>query len=197
MAGLGEACTHVAALLFHLETAARINGAMSYTQQKCQWVIPTFQKKIPYLPVKEIDFTSPSTKKRRVDELSSSSASLISASSSQVRSLEIKPPNEKELDIFFGKLKECNSKPALLSLIPEYASAYISKTQLDNFPIALQSLFHTNYQDMRYNDLLLACENITINVSDEMAVAVEEEHEVKAPQDCGTSTVQEELQLLA
>ena len=42
-AGLGEVCTHVAAVLFFLETTVRT---------------VTFQKSIPYLPVKEEGFTT-------------------------------------------------------------------------------------------------------------------------------------------
>ena len=71
MAGLSEVCTHVAAVLFFVETAARVNGADTCTHNKCQWIIPTFQKNIPYLPVNDIDFTSTKAKKRRIDNFSS------------------------------------------------------------------------------------------------------------------------------
>ena len=74
MAGLGEVCTHVAAVLFFLEMTVRINGTSTCTQQKCQWVVPTFQKSIPYLPIKDIDFTSAKVKKRRIDDAGNSSA---------------------------------------------------------------------------------------------------------------------------
>ncbi len=54
MAGLGEACTHIGAVLFYMETATKISKETSCTQQKCQWTIPSFQKNIPYLPVKHL-----------------------------------------------------------------------------------------------------------------------------------------------
>ena len=63
-AGLGEVCTHIAAVLFYLETLSRINGSSVCTQQRCQWIISTFLKDIPYLPVADTDFTSAKTKKR-------------------------------------------------------------------------------------------------------------------------------------
>ena len=68
MAGLGEVCTHIAAVLFYLETSARVNGASLCTQQKCQWVIPAFQKEIPRLPISSIDFTSAKAKKKKLEK---------------------------------------------------------------------------------------------------------------------------------
>ena len=65
MAGLNEVCSHIAAVLFYLETATRISGLPSVTQQECKWAIPAYQRQIPYLPVKDIDFTSPKAKKKK------------------------------------------------------------------------------------------------------------------------------------
>ena len=67
MAGLGEVCTHVAAVLFYLETSFRLQGKATCTQDKCQWVIPAYQKSIPYATVKDLDFTSAKGKKRKID----------------------------------------------------------------------------------------------------------------------------------
>ena len=63
MAGLGEVCTHVAAVMFYVEISERLNGAPTCTQQKCQWVIPAYQKDIPYAPLHMIDFSSAKSKK--------------------------------------------------------------------------------------------------------------------------------------
>ncbi len=67
MAGLGEVCTPSCSFFF-LETSARLRSKTTCTQEKCQWVIPTFQKNIPYAPVKDIDFTSEKGKKRKIDD---------------------------------------------------------------------------------------------------------------------------------
>ena len=83
MAGLGEACSHVAAILFYLETAARINGILNCTQQPCQWVIPKFQKDMPYLRVKDIDFSSPKSKNRALDHAIGKSQTPSTTSSTQ------------------------------------------------------------------------------------------------------------------
>lgn len=57
MAGLGGTCTHVAAVLFYTEAAARIQGNQTNTQGKCKPIMPSFQKTVQYLPIKDIDLT--------------------------------------------------------------------------------------------------------------------------------------------
>ena len=172
MAGLGEACSHVAAILFYLETAARINGLSNCTQQQCQWVVPKFQKEMPYLPVKEIDFSSPKSKKRAIDNvLDNSQSPSISLS---VKSKAIQPPDEKELIAFFQTLSQCGTKPAILSLVPQYASSYVPKSRQSNFPKPLQSLHDVAHQKLSLTDLQDTCDKVTLDVTEEMAVAVEE-----------------------
>ena len=54
MAGLGETCTHIAAVLFYLEAMARLQGKQTCTQNKCEWIIPSYLRNVEYLPVKDI-----------------------------------------------------------------------------------------------------------------------------------------------
>ena len=68
MAGLGEVCTHVAAVLFYTQTSTRLNGKVAYTQEQCKWVIPSYQKNIPYCLIKDLDFTSAKGKKKSIDD---------------------------------------------------------------------------------------------------------------------------------
>ncbi len=75
MVGLGETCTHVAAILFHVETLYRIHGSETCTQRKCVWVMPKCRKYMEYLPIKSIDFTSAKSKKRKLDNLIENSSS--------------------------------------------------------------------------------------------------------------------------
>ena len=69
MAGLGETCTHVAAVLFYLEAVYRVKGAKATTDSQCGWIVPTYLKSAEYLPVKDIDFTSARGLKRKLDEV--------------------------------------------------------------------------------------------------------------------------------
>ena len=61
MAGLGEVGTHAAAM-FYIEAVARLNGIPTCTQKECQWMIPAYQRDIPYAPLSKIDFSSAKSK---------------------------------------------------------------------------------------------------------------------------------------
>ena len=84
MAGLGEACIHVAAVRFYLETAVRITGQPTCTQQECQWLIPAFHKHIPYLRIKDIDFSSPNSKKNKIDHSIATNSPITSSAPSPI-----------------------------------------------------------------------------------------------------------------
>ena len=46
MVGLGETCTHIAAVLFYLEAVVRILGTTTCTESQCEWFIPAYVKSI-------------------------------------------------------------------------------------------------------------------------------------------------------
>ena len=62
MAGLGEACTHIAATLFWVHATVRIRETKTVTQEKAYWMLPTGVKKIAYSRLSDIDFTSAKSK---------------------------------------------------------------------------------------------------------------------------------------
>ena len=68
MAGLGETCSHVASLLFAIESGVRIRDSMTVTQKKAYWVMPNGVKEVQYAPVRDINFLG---KKRSAAQLSS------------------------------------------------------------------------------------------------------------------------------
>ena len=45
-AGLAETCSHVASVLFYIETWTRIHGKLACTQVKCSWLLPTFVNEV-------------------------------------------------------------------------------------------------------------------------------------------------------
>ena len=45
------------AVLFAEEAGVRIRDATTCTQEKNKWLLPSHVREIPYLPVREIDFT--------------------------------------------------------------------------------------------------------------------------------------------
>ena len=62
MAGLGEACSHVAAVLFTAEANTQTKRQFSCTSLPCSWLPTSFQF-VNFSKVAEIDFKTPSMKK--------------------------------------------------------------------------------------------------------------------------------------
>ena len=165
MAGLGETCTHIAAVLFYLEALYRIEEVQTCTQQRCEWIIPSSLKSVDYLPIKDIDFTSARSKKRKLDDMIDISESTEEANDSK--------PTDSEMEQFFANLSLCETKPGILSLIPKCSDAYVPKLSLCTVPRPLTSLHKSDYIKLEYNDLLNVCEKVSLEFTSEMAKSVE------------------------
>lgn len=59
MAGLAETCSHVGAILHWVEAAVRIHKNIACTSQENKWIMPTPKENIPYLELREINFSAP------------------------------------------------------------------------------------------------------------------------------------------
>ena len=106
MAGLGEACTHVAALLFAVEANVRACEMKTVTQEKAYWMLPSSLKKVKYSPIADIDFSSAKTKAKKLSQCIEDSQE-ASSSETMVCShkTDIPPPSQPETDEFFSKLQ--------------------------------------------------------------------------------------------
>ncbi len=110
MAGLGEVCTHVAAVLFYLEALFRIQGKETCTQQSCKWILPSFSANVEYLPIADIDFTSAASKKLKLDDMINS----VGETSSTLEIVEVKRkkiPSCEEMDCFYEHLSRVKASP--------------------------------------------------------------------------------------
>ena len=52
-AGLAESCSHIASLLFYLETWTKLNGRLLCTKMKCSLILPNFAKEVEYARVQD------------------------------------------------------------------------------------------------------------------------------------------------
>ena len=70
MAGQGETCSHIASVLFYIETFNRIRGKLACTDKQCEWIVilPTYSKDIPFTEIQDIDFRSANKLKQKLDE---------------------------------------------------------------------------------------------------------------------------------
>ena len=174
MAGLGEVCTHVAAILFYLEAISHIQGKKTCTQQMCQWILPSFLKNVEYLPIADIDFTSPSIKKRKLDSAINNNDTTTNGGTMQAKVgvQSIKLPTYDEMDCFYKCLSRSKSKPAILSLVEPYSDNYVPSSSLPGFPLPLTTLHKLEYESLSYTDLLEACETTTACITESEAIAI-------------------------
>ncbi|KAG1671733.1 Chromatin modification-related protein YNG2 [Nymphon striatum] len=68
MAGLGEACTHISALFFSIDATVRIRDSKTVTESKAYWLLPSAMRNVQYKEIRDIDFTSASSAKRKFEQ---------------------------------------------------------------------------------------------------------------------------------
>ena len=125
-AGIGEICSHIGALLFSIEAAVKIRNSKTVTEEKAYWMLPNVVNKVGYKSVRDIDFTSAKTKKRKLDQAKAES-SPVNHGPKQRKLPVVQEPNVHELDNFFSNLSRTGTKPAILSLVPKFAKSYRPK----------------------------------------------------------------------
>lgn len=169
MAGLGESCSHVASLLWAIESGVRIRDSMTVTQKKAYWVIPNGVKEVPYARVRDIEFTG---KKKCWKAVEKSDFTVNSGSSCSFtpRASKSPSPMSKTADItrtknFLASLASCSSKPAILSLVEPYSSQYIPKAADGSLPLCLTTLYKASYLSKNNSELLTISKEVKIEVT--------------------------------
>ena len=108
MAGLGEACSHVAALLFLLEGNTLYRNNQSCTSLPCSWLPPSFHN-VPFAQLANIDFSTPQAKQRKVH---GSSTNVVKA-----YKVATKAPTAQELDSLYKELSGAGNFHLYLAIL--------------------------------------------------------------------------------
>ena len=95
MAGLGEACSHIAALLFTVKANTQVKKRTACTSLPCSWLPPTFCS-VPYAQLSDIDFSTPQQKRKKNDINSSTSG----GECSKAANVSTLTPSPEELLLF-------------------------------------------------------------------------------------------------
>ena len=170
MAGLGESCSHVASLLWAVESGVRIRDSMTVTEKKAYWVIPSSVKEVPYAPVRLINFEG---RKGSLAKLTSPQSSPSSSSQPPSALARVAKPTSTEKAKFAALLASCPSKPAILSLVQPHSSNYVPKSADEDLPMCLTNLYRPEYLKLSYNELLKESVQKNITISPEQACLVE------------------------
>lgn len=140
MAGLGEVCSHVGAVLFYIEATRR---AKSCTDLPCPWNMPSHVGAIPYARIADIDFTPRSviSQTRRGAHLNNDClmisdsievelhcSSHHSAGTPLFNANKIAPTESEKL-LFFNRIAKHEHKPCCLSLLTPFSDSYIPNAE--------------------------------------------------------------------
>jgi len=134
-------------------------------------------KSIDYAPIREIDFTSASRKKRKLDEMIDESVGENDPAEPTSDSClkDCIPSTDDELDQLFDAMSLAGTRPAILSLVDPYSDNYVPKSSQSVFPKPLNFLHDESYVQLEYHDLLQVCESISLEITAEMSQLVEKE----------------------
>ena len=192
MAGLGEVCSHVGAILFYLESASRTR--LTCTQTSCVWKEPAYVEAIPYVPIAELTLSMSkpriSCNRKRGSHFASDTvplaelahnfeeppvASQLSTSSaiSKVRSLSSisMPPSEEEQMRFLGDIAECKS--VVCSIVPPYSDLFKPSSTTIKLPPSLCGLYEPDNEELTYTELLEVCDKLSLTITQEEANLIE------------------------
>lgn len=109
MAGAGEACSHVGATLFAVETAVRIRDSSTCTQMSNKW-LPAYTPSVEYKRIRDIDFTSSKSKKRRLQGCGEDEVAVRTRD-------RIPEPTQDELCKLYDAFSTSEVKPSVLLII--------------------------------------------------------------------------------
>jgi len=172
MAGLGETCTHVASLLFCVEAVVKLRESRTVTEVAAYWKLPQSFNHVSYAQLNEIDFTSAATLKKKFE--CSVDSSQETATPPQLNSRKvINPPSGDRVQTFFKNLGQLKTKPAILSLLPEFSDSHVPDILQCELPKILTEHYDESAQDLEFNELLKKCDAIEVDVSPAQAAHVE------------------------
>ncbi|KAK6186691.1 hypothetical protein SNE40_005976 [Patella caerulea] len=172
MAGLGESCTHVSALLFYIEAAVKLHTSKTVTEEKAYWKLPSQFKHVSYEEFKNIDFSSAASLKKTYDTNFANEHTVINSTSKKTTE-DLPTIDTPRFANFLKNLSEAPSKPAILSLMPKYSDVYVPEVLQGELPTVLTELFENPSLSSNYKELLDKSYKIKIDVTEQQAKQVE------------------------
>lgn len=152
MAGMGEACSHVGALLFYIEAGVRFLRDESCTDRKNVWIQPQM-KDVEFNKIKDINFESPSMKLKKDSALKTRK---------RQRSLpDIAEPSDVELHQFYAELDSANLSSAVLMVVEPFNNKFVQDNDIIK---ELTNLYSIEYSGMNWQQLLEKCKDVVKSI---------------------------------
>ena len=120
---------HVGAVLFYDEYAVRLRDSKTCTEEKAYWLLPGYSQ-VEYKKIKDIDFSTPKTmKKRLIEQVSFKMYSTYPS------------PSDEEKKKFFERINNSGINPTIVSILPGFAKKFESSVISNIFPTSMSDLF--------------------------------------------------------
>ena len=166
MAGVGEACSHVGAVMFYLMLTSEYNkrnlGDDACTSLPCAWLPPSATE-VAYLELSEIDFTSSKRKFMSMMDQEKGDPNQCKKTVKIINQTE--KPTNKEINTFFDSLASTGEDVAILRLVPPHNDKYISvKSKLKKL---MFNFYEKKYDSFLYHQLIQAsiAKYLTMSIS--------------------------------
>ena len=163
IAGLGEACSHVGAILFYVADKALNTELKSVTDEPAYWTPPAGIKKAKMEKVSKIDFTHPVTKMKKI-----CTGDRIKKNVPKQRNvLEL---TEEQLSSFLKKISEIdpgsNNPPAVLTILAPFNNKYVVDAN-KMYSSDLRSIFKNENLKLSLKELQQKSEAIVFQLTDD------------------------------
>ncbi|KAL0963068.1 hypothetical protein UPYG_G00349270 [Umbra pygmaea] len=172
MAGLGEVCSHVGAILYALLAAVNKLSSTACTDKACSWNEPSKAaiRRVEYAEGSQIAFTK-AQRKRSADGYG------------DLPHVKIPPPTPDECTAFYNMLyaSEGNEKEpvksSILSVVPGHAQRYIPQSVQLNIPASLNKLYKPQFRSLSPQELQAESEKVfaALKITEEQCSVIENE----------------------
>lgn len=160
MAGLGEVCSHVGAILYALLAAVNKLSGTACTDEACAWNEPSMAavRTVGYAPGSQIAFTK-AQRKRSADGCG------------DLPPAKIPPPTTDECTALYNMLRVSEDterepvKSSILSVVPGHAKRYIPRAVQLNIPASLNKMYKPQYRSLSHQELQAKSEEIFTELS--------------------------------
>ena len=176
MAGAGEACAHIGALLLTAEANTMIKHQHSCTSLPCSWLPPSHQF-VSATKIADMDFKTPKSKQQEIQHSSESVAADADLSVPPGKKLCVMAPPTLELHV---RLLKTDGKPVVLSHTEGFSDPYVPINKLMGFPAPLTDLFDNDTMKLSFPELVEKSSNVYDNYAisgDQVSLVEENTHE--------------------
>jgi len=160
MAGLGECCSHVGAVLFYLHHAFNMKCTKSVTDVYAYWAAPSLDKSIPS-KISSINFNHPKNM--------ASTQFKLKPKSSYIQKLPMTLKDLNTFKNFLGKLQTINNQASILKVVTPFNLKFVN----NNFPRSLINMFKDEYATLSREELVDIGSKLDFSLNENDCSAIE------------------------